>query len=97
MPIPTVIEIPDNGGTIAVMADLHLKSNFWQGSNPLELHGLQDPLLRENVDALIVSGDLSGTFGPSLQDALAYLSRYVPADRIHLLPGNHDYYSVSTQ
>ncbi|WP_183969522.1 metallophosphoesterase [Sagittula marina] len=93
MPSPTVIEIPDNGGTVAVMADLHLKSYFWQGSNPLKFHGLEDRLLRENVDALIVSGDLSDTFGPSLQDALAYLSRYVPADRIHLLPGNHDYYS----
>lgn len=93
MPGPTVIEIPDNGGAVAVMADLHLKSYFWHGSNPLELHGLEDRLLGENVDALIVAGDLSDTFGPSLQDALAYLSRYVPADRIYVVPGNHDYYS----
>ncbi|WP_418594918.1 metallophosphoesterase [Ponticoccus sp. (in: a-proteobacteria)] len=75
------------------MADLHLKSFFWQGSNPLKFHGLEDRLLGENVDALIVAGDLSDTFGPSLQDALAYLSRYVPADRIYVVPGNHDYYS----
>ncbi|MCT4372610.1 metallophosphoesterase [Yangia mangrovi] len=93
MQSPNIIEIPDNGGAVAVMADLHFKSYLRHGSNPLELHGLQDRLLRENVDALIVSGDLSDTFGPSLQDALAYLSRYVPAGRIHLLPGNHDYYS----
>ncbi|TNE64056.1 MAG: hypothetical protein EP336_16385 [Rhodobacteraceae bacterium] len=90
---PTVIEIPDNGGAVAVVADLHLKSHFWHGSNPLEFHGLEDRLLGENVDALIVAGDLSDAFGPSLQDALAYLTRYVPADRIYIVPGNHDYYS----
>jgi len=93
LPSLNIIEIPDNGGAVAVMADLHLKSYLWHGSNPLEFHGLQDRLLRENVDALIVAGDLSDTFGPSLQDALAYLTRYVPADRIYIVPGNHDYYS----
>lgn len=93
MPGPTVIEIPDNGGTVAAIADLHLRSYFWLGSNPLQFHGLEDRLLQENVDALIVAGDLSDTFGESLQDALAYLTRYVPADRIYIVPGNHDYYS----
>ncbi|NDK35496.1 metallophosphoesterase family protein [Rhodovulum sulfidophilum] len=93
MPGPTVIEIPDNGGALAVLADLHLKSYLRRGSNPLEFHGLEDRLLRKNVDALIVAGDLSDSFGPSLEDALAYLSRYVPADRIYVVPGNHDYYS----
>ena len=93
MPGPTVIEIPDNGGAVAVLADLHLKSYLRRGSNPLEFHGLEDRLLRKNVDALIVAGDLSDSFGPSLEDALAYLSRYVPADRIYVVPGNHDYYS----
>lgn len=93
MPSPNIIEIPDNGGAVAVMADLHLMSNLWHGSNPLEFHGLEDRLLPENVDALIVAGDLSDSFGPSLQDALAYLSRYVSADRIYVVPGNHDCYS----
>ena len=93
MAAPNIIEVSDNGGAVAVVADLHLKSYFWHGSNPLEYHGLEDRLLRENVDALIVAGDLSDTFGPSLQDALAYLTRYVPADRIYIVPGNHDYYS----
>lgn len=93
MPSPNIIEIPDNGGAVAVMADLHLKSYFWQGSNPLQFHGLQDRLLRENVDALILAGDLSDTLGPPLEDALAYLTRYVPADRIYAVPGNHDYYA----
>ncbi len=93
MPSPNIIEIPDNGGTVAVMADLHHRSHFWLGSNPLQFYGLQDRVLRENVDALIVAGDLSDTFGPSLQDALAYLTHYVPADRIYVVPGNHDYYA----
>ncbi|MBE9640668.1 metallophosphoesterase family protein [Salipiger mangrovisoli] len=93
MPGPTIIEIPDNAGTVAVIADLHLKSYFSQGSNPLQLHGLEDRLFKESVDALIVAGDLSDTFGPPLEDALAYLTRYAPADRIYVVPGNHDYYA----
>tara|TARA_R110000737_G_C14593371_1_gene487929 strand:- start:434 stop:1372 length:939 start_codon:yes stop_codon:yes gene_type:complete len=93
LPGPNIIEIPDNGGTVAVIADVHLKSYFWQGSEPLEFHGLSNRLLQESLDALIVAGDLSDTFGPPLEDALAYLTRYVPADRIHIVPGNHDYYS----
>ncbi|MBL3597592.1 metallophosphoesterase [Rhodovulum sulfidophilum] len=93
MAAPTVIEIPDNGGMVAVIADLHHRSYLRHGSNPLQFHGLQDRPLQENVDALIVAGDLSDTFGPPLQDALTYLSRYVPADRIYVVPGNHDYYS----
>ncbi|MCA0943815.1 metallophosphoesterase [Salipiger pacificus] len=58
MPSPIIIEIPDNGGTVAVIADLHLRSHFWLGSNPLQFYGLQDRLLQEKVDALIVAGDL---------------------------------------
>lgn len=72
MPGPTIIEIPDNGGTVAGLADLHLKSYFWQTGNPLEFHALEERLLQESVDALIAAGDLSDTLGPSLQDALAY-------------------------
>jgi 3',5'-cyclic AMP phosphodiesterase CpdA len=93
LPSPSIIEIPDNGGTVAVIADVQLKSYFWHGSEPLEFHGLSNRLLQESLDALIVAGDLSDTFGPSLQDALAYLTRYVPADRIYVVPGNHDYYA----
>ncbi|WP_349295691.1 metallophosphoesterase (plasmid) [Thioclava sp. 'Guangxiensis'] len=92
MPGPSVLEIPDNGGPVAVLADLHLKSYFWLGGNPLKFHGLEDRLFQHDLDALIIAGDLSDTLGPSLQDALAYLARYVPADRICILLGNHDYY-----
>ncbi|MCE8420254.1 metallophosphoesterase [Rhodovulum sulfidophilum] len=93
MAAPSIIEIPDNGGMVAVIADLHLRSYLRHGSNPLQFHGLQDRPLQENVDALIVAGDLSDSSGPSLQDALAYLTRYVSADRIYVVPGNHDYYA----
>lgn len=93
MTAPTIIEVPDYGGKVAIIADLHLKSYFWHGSNPFEFHGLADRLLQENVDALIVAGDLSDTIGSPLEDALAYLSHYVPADRIYIVPGNHDYYA----
>lgn len=92
LPDPAVIEIQDNGGTVSLIADLHLLSYFWLGSNLPQFHGLQDRLSEENVDALVVAGDLSDTFGPSLEDPLAYLGRYVPTDRIYVVPGNRDYY-----
>lgn len=90
----TIPEIPDHGGTVAIIADLHFKSYLWHGSNPLALHGLEERFQQEKLDGLIVAGDLSDLFGPSLQDALAYLARYLPADRIYVLPGNHDYYGA---
>ena len=48
----------------------------------------------EKLDALIVAGDLSNTFGNSMRDALAFLGRYLPADRLYVVPGNHDYYAA---
>ncbi len=31
--------------------------------------------------------------GPPLEKPLAYLTRYVPADRIYIVPGSHNYYA----
>lgn len=53
------IQIPDHGGTVALLADLHLRSYRCHGSNPLELHSLVDRMLQESIDALVVSRDLS--------------------------------------
>jgi len=87
-----ILKIPDHGGTVAIIADLHFKSYTWHGSNPLAFHGLEGRFQQEKLDGLIVAGDLSDLSGPSLQDALAYLTRYLPANRIYILPGNHDFY-----
>lgn len=92
MPDPTILEIPDHGGSVAVIADLHFRSYIWHGGNPLAFHGLEDRMRREHLDALIVAGDLSDIPSQSWNDALQYLSSYVPAERIYVLPGNHDYY-----
>ena len=91
---PSILEIPNHGGPVAIIADLHFKSYSQYGCNPFASLGLEACFHQQNLDALIVAGDLSDIFGPSLQDALAYLTRYVPADRIFVLPGNHDYYNT---
>lgn len=92
MPAPPILEIPNNGGTVAIIADLHFQSYRWHGGDPFAFHGLKDRMRREPLDALIVAGDLSEIASQSWDDALNYLGRYVPADRIFIVPGNHDYF-----
>ena len=44
------------------------------------------------VDALVVAGDLTNNPLRNWPDALARLSRLIDPAKIHILPGNHDYY-----
>lgn len=87
-----IIEIPDHGGPVAILADLHFRSHFWHGGNPLGFHGLEDRIPWSDLDALIIAGDLSEAQNHSWRDALTYLAHYVPAERTYILPGNHDYF-----
>lgn len=88
------IVIPYQSGRIAVLADFHL--DHWQRThrNPLrdfELEGL----LRSDLDALIIAGDLINGPPLNLKKAFEFLTVYIPSDRIYFLPGNHDYYNSS--
>lgn len=74
---------------ILVVADLHL--DMW-------LQGRRDPLttlsqeLLGSLDALIIAGDLSNKPKVRWPHMIRHLVQYLPAERIHVLPGNHDFY-----
>ncbi|MBY6141803.1 hypothetical protein KUV26_20390 [Leisingera daeponensis] len=72
MPCPSILQIPADGGTVANIANLHFKSHFWHGSNPLDFHGLEDRLRQEKLAPIFVHGDLSGTFGQALKEVFCY-------------------------
>ena len=73
---------------ILVTADLHL--DLWQRTGRDPIAALA-PLLGA-VDALIVAGDLTNNPLRRWPDALARLSRLIEPAKVHILPGNHDYY-----
>lgn len=76
-------------GEILVIGDLHF--DFW-----VELG--QDPFAAlpqdffDDLDAVIVAGDLTNKPKPRWPQAIRWLSDYVAPDLIHVMPGNHDYY-----
>ena len=88
--------IPFNTGRIAVLGDLHL--DHWRriGRNPIDDFRLEQ-LLRSDLDALFIAGDLFN--GPSVNwvRAFEFLAQYIPMERIYAFPGNHDYYRGSLQ
>ncbi|MFH5774397.1 metallophosphoesterase [Paracoccus sp. NGMCC 1.201697] len=74
---------------VLVLADLHLDLWLRAGRDPL---ANLDPDLLSSLDALIVAGDLSDAPQFRWPLALQHLGNYVPPARIHVVPGNHDYY-----
>lgn len=88
------IAIPYRSGRIVVLGDLHLDHWGKIDRNPLrdfELEGL----LRPDLDALIIAGDLINGPPQNLKQAFEFLVGYIASDRIYFLPGNHDYYRSS--
>lgn len=74
---------------VLVIADLHLDLWLQAGRDPLAAF---DPECLAALDALIVAGDLSNKPKVRWPHMLRHLGRYVAQDRIHIVPGNHDYY-----
>lgn len=77
---------------ILVTADLHLDMWLQAGRDPL---AALDPAVWPSLDALIVAGDLGNKPKTRWPKLIAHLARYLPPERIHILPGNHDYYDHS--
>jgi 3',5'-cyclic AMP phosphodiesterase CpdA len=75
--------------SILVVADLHLDMWLAEGRDPFA--DLPGGLLRD-LEALIVAGDLSNKPKVRWPRMLAHLARYIAPGRIHVMPGNHDYY-----
>lgn len=86
--------IPYNSGRVVVLADVHL--DHWQRhhQNPLEAFQLED-LLRSDIDALIIAGDLTNGPASNWAFTLEYIGKYLALDKVYCLPGNHDYYCGS--
>ena len=74
---------------VLIVADLHLDQWLADGRDPL---AAVDPDMLANLDALIIAGDLSNKPKVRWPHAIRHLSQYVDPARIHVLPGNHDYY-----
>ncbi|MDO5643989.1 MAG: metallophosphoesterase, partial [Paracoccus sp. (in: a-proteobacteria)] len=74
---------------ILITSDLHF--DIWAADNKSPLD-LAQPGTFDDLDALIIAGDISNSPKTGWKPALRELARHVPADRIHVFPGNHDYY-----
>lgn len=74
---------------VLIIADLHLDLWLADGRDPF---AAVDPGLLANLEALIIAGDLSNKPKVRWPHAIKHLSRYVDPARIHLVPGNHDYF-----
>ena len=77
------------GANVLVVGDLHLDRWLSEGRDPFA--ALAPDGLR-SLDALIIAGDLADKPKVRWRAALAHLSRLVNPARIHVVPGNHDYY-----
>lgn len=78
-------------GAVLVVADLHL--DVWKrtGRDPLDALGAQE---WAGFAAVIVAGDLSNDPERKWRRHLGRLAGRVGAGRLHVLPGNHDYYGI---
>ncbi len=80
-----------SAASVLVVADLHLDQWKHRGQDPLE--GLS-PAQWAGLDGLIVAGDLSNAAARKWPRFLARLAGRMDPARIHILPGNHDYYDL---
>lgn len=76
--------------SVLVLADLHLDMWLEAGIDPFQCYPQSE---YDILDGLIIAGDLSNKPKTRWPTMLAHLKRYVPADKIYIIPGNHDYYS----
>lgn len=71
---------------ILVTSDWHLDE--WFGADALPFH----PQHFEGLDALIIAGDLTEDPLHQWPAYLNWLGRLIDPAKVHILPGNHDYY-----
>lgn len=71
-----------------ILADLH--HDFWANAGRDPFAGIEDEI--GSLDLLILAGDISNKPRTRWKYAFADLARLVPADRVHVIPGNHDFY-----
>ncbi|OYU77447.1 MAG: hypothetical protein CFE32_05720 [Alphaproteobacteria bacterium PA3] len=85
------VDIPAVTGRLVIVGDLHYDHYELSLQEPFRRHRL-DQINWTGVDALIVAGDISDRPRENWRRAFDYLSRYMPAKKTHVFPGNHDFY-----
>tara|TARA_R110002049_G_scaffold308898_1_gene514752 strand:- start:934 stop:1806 length:873 start_codon:yes stop_codon:yes gene_type:complete len=83
--------IPYRTGQVAILSDLHVDSYMSAGRDVITSLCFEN-VIKDDLDALIIAGDLSD--GPAIKwgAALAQLTPHIAPNRIYIFPGNHDYY-----
>ena len=78
-------------GRIAILSDLHIDSYMSAGRDVITSLGIES-VIDDDLDALIIAGDLSD--GPAVRwgAALGQLAPHIAPDKIYIFPGNHDYF-----
>ncbi|UOA16900.1 metallophosphoesterase family protein [Sulfitobacter dubius] len=83
--------IPYRTGRVAILSDLHIDSYMSSGRDVITSLGFET-VIKDDLDALIIAGDLSD--GPAARwgVALGQLAPHIAPSRIYIFPGNHDYF-----
>ncbi|WP_376870207.1 metallophosphoesterase [Albirhodobacter sp. R86504] len=74
---------------VLVLADLHWA--HWRAAGRDPFAGL-GPQFWQTLDLVILAGDLANKAHIRWPQALADMGRFIDPARIHVVPGNHDYY-----
>jgi hypothetical protein len=91
------LTIPFLTGQLAVLGDLHCDHYARQKLDPFSVHNLDHLIGWDGLDGLIIAGDLVDRWPQNWPMALSFLQRFMPASKIYILPGNHDYYGHSLE
>ncbi|MFG6661022.1 metallophosphoesterase [Sulfitobacter sp. 915] len=75
--------------SVLVLADLHLDRWLSEGRDPF---AALDPDLLASLDALFLAGDVANKPKVRWPKAFAHIGKYIDLRRVHVIPGNHDYY-----
>jgi Icc-related predicted phosphoesterase len=74
---------------VLIVGDLHL--DMWTEARRDPFAGLSAAEW-SGIDTVIIAGDLTNKPRIRWKYAIRHLARYIDPGRIHILPGNHDYY-----
>lgn len=75
---------------LLVLADLHLDEIT--DAELLRSMGEEIAYAGQDVDAMIIAGDLAEAASGRWQDAIRWLGKHYPSSKTIFVPGNHDYY-----
>ena len=72
-----------------IIADLHFDLWTEAGRDPLATLSAAE---WSGIEAVVIAGDLTNKPRIRWKHAIRHLSRYIDTGRIHVIPGNHDFY-----